>query len=249
MFHAKTAALLSLSVVAATSVQASAGVIWSGSSGLYPDQLTTNYTYQASGTPPAPALTAGVLTLTTSGVSDKSFYSLQLPNFSAPNPLTVGARLRLDTETVDQTGVSLFRSPAALTIQFTPTLATNVDIGAGSVTLFTVDNSHGAMTANVADTQTNFHDYTFVFDSTTNNVSAYYDRATNPLPILVGPAYTTASSQTLGVFWGDATSFASGTTEWQSVSFAVPEPSSLTFAGVGALVLIARRRRKAETGA
>jgi len=232
-----------LLLVAVPTAARGAVVIWDGSSGQTPDQITPAYTLLNTSTN-APVLSGGVLTLATpAGGNDILGYRHTGAQLNVPANLDIVARVKLDS------GASSFGNRAPVGIQFAT--------GGGGKNFLWIDrdtiflNADGDVRGPSAtvDTDGDFHTYHIEVAGTGvgSPVSVSYDDG--PTPILTGSLF--ASGTGAEISWGDLSEAVSGTSEWthfEHNAAEVPEPmaAALALSGVALLLNVRPPRRRAR---
>ncbi len=232
---------LVLSLLAASPSAWSADVItdWDAALGL-PTASTPAWLQTGD----ALSLTAGVLTLSTSSNADNVYFmqdSSVNPGFSTLAGAAIEARLRYVSGGTSGDA----RDAGFLGVTQNGNWGNALFIGNGRIFIGTDTNTRGA-TAFV-DTSV-FHTYRIDLGASAGG-SASFSVAVDGVTVLSGSTYNSASDSGLGqrFFWGEGSSLAYGTTEWQFVRDAAPVPEPATWALwtaglLGAGVRLRRRR-------
>jgi hypothetical protein len=219
---------------------------WYASTGLLPDQTTTNWVLSDTAVA-NPALSGGIMTLATSANSEGMNYR-QTANLALPSNWTIEFSAKFDSRNATANNNS------SMAIFFTT--ASSV----GNILYLRQDDiwlANGFLVrgpAATVDTDNAFHTYRIELSGTTSGsaVKVYYDNGA--LPVLTHQLVTDATlnggSQRIG--FGDATAGDSGVSEWEyfwhngSAVSVVPEPSSAALLGMTAALLGGTRFRKSR---
>ena len=181
---------------------------YEASSGVFPDEVCPPWTLVNTASPEDPSLSGGKLIISTSTNVENMFYIQSAPDIAAPDPLIIEARVRF----VSGSASTPVRAPILIGFTTSPSEGNALFIGAGEIFLLVDDLVKGA-SANV-DTNDDFHTYRIEV-SGTGSVEVFYDGVST----LIGSTFTsaTANGNVERVFWGEASSLALGTSEWEFV--------------------------------
>jgi hypothetical protein len=243
---ARPARLIAAAALAAAGLPAQALVtVWDGSSGLLPEQVDPGWEL-IDNAPTNPSLAGGVLTIQTAGsFSHQQYYRMAGAAFAAPDtgPYWLEAEVRLVSGS--QTS-GWWRAPIAMGIRFDNGRLAVLEIRPDFIYIRNGDNSVGASNATV-DTNDAFHTYRMeVLGTASGSTVNVYQ---NGLLVLTDNAVYNASG-TAGVFFGESSTLALGTSEWKRVSHnmaavatPIPEPGSYALMALGLLAIGARAGR------
>ena len=218
---------------------------WDASSGVFPDQVTpacAAWTLFDNANPEDPVLGSGLLTINTSSDTENMFYIQTEPAVDTSGSFFIESRLKYIS------GSATDPSKTSTNILFTtaPNIGNGLFIGSDEVYFLTGNNLKGP-TASV-DTDDDFHTYRIDVGS-----SGAFTLSYDGNNILSGTTFTSIPSNGSQerILWGEASSFATGESEWSFVRHnaldisCVPEASSLVHLifGTFGLALIQRIRR------
>jgi hypothetical protein len=212
------------SLLAAASAAWSADVItdWNAAAGL-PTASTPAWLQTGS----ALSLTAGVLTLSTHSDAENVYFlqdSSVNPGFSTLAGASIEVRMRYVS------GSTSGDARDAGFVGFTQdgNWGNALFIGNGRILIGSATNTRGA-TASV-DTSA-FHTYRIDMGASAGGSSSFIV-SVDGLAVLSGSTYFSNSDNGLGqrIYWGEGSSLAFGTTEWQFVRDAAPVPEPATWA-------------------
>jgi hypothetical protein len=233
---------LVFSLLAAAPAAWSADVItdWNAAAGL-PTASTPAWLQTGS----ALSLTAGVLTLSTHSDAENVYFlqdSSVNPGFSTLAGASIEARLRYVSGSTSGDA----RDPAFIGFTQDGNWGNALFIGNGRIFIGNGTNTRGA-TAGV-DTSV-FHTYRIDLGATAGG-SASFSVSVDGLAVLSGSTYFSASDNGMGerIYWGEGSSLAYGTTQWQFVRDAAPVPEPATWAMWTAGLLVAGARLRSRRG-
>ncbi|MCU0771493.1 MAG: PEP-CTERM sorting domain-containing protein [Verrucomicrobia bacterium] len=216
---------------------------WYASSGLFPEQTTTNWTLSDSAPGADPSLSGGYMTLDTAANVESMFYR-QTGNLAIPSNWTIEFRARFDS----RNGTANNNSSMAVFFTAAPSSGNILYLRQDDIWLATGFLGRGPSAT--VDTDSAFHTYRIVLGGTAvgSAVNVFYDA--NPAPVLtyqlVGDPTLTGSAPRIG--FGDATGGDSGVSEWEyfwhngSAVAVVPEPSASALVVAGAAWVFTLRR-------
>lgn len=252
-FTCQTCSLISLmATLSAFPAVAHADIsLWQASSGLLPDQIAPPYTLQNSANPETPNLAGSVLTISTNSDLENMTYIQSGALIDMPTSFFVEVRVRFVSGSTSASN----REPISIGFTTLPSIGQGLFIGPDLIFIINgspLDNPRGASA--VVDTDDVFHTYRMEADgiSAGSAVRVFYDGALT----LTGTTYEhpTDHGDTPRVYWGEGSSLANGTSEWQSaehnalaaVAVAAPEPTTcaLLATGLAPLTLAVSRRRR-----
>ncbi|MGH7895376.1 MAG: hypothetical protein ACREQL_11960, partial [Candidatus Binatia bacterium] len=166
------------------------------------------WTLVDTATPEVPVLASGKLTISTDAPAENMYYVQDGSNVSIPDPLIVEARVRL----VSGTDSGARTAPIAIALTTAPEVG--VLFFAEADRIFLADSETTEGDSAVVDTDDAPHTYQFVIDGT-GAVRVFYDGVLT----LTGATYQGASDHgpVPRVVWGEVSSGASGTHEWEFV--------------------------------
>lgn len=216
---------------------------WYASSGLFPDQTTTNWVLSDTAVA-NPALSGGRMTLATAASSEGMSYR-QTANLSIPANLTMEFSAKFDSRNTTANN----NSPMAVFF----TTAANV----GNILYFGQDDvwfANGFLVRGPGasvDTDSAFHTYRIELSGTTSGsaLKLFYDNGATPLLTHQLVTDATLNGATARIGFGDATAGDSGVSEWEyfwhngSAVSVVPEPSVTAIAVMGGMLFNAGGRR------
>jgi PEP-CTERM motif len=225
---------------------------WSGSSGLLPDQVDSHWTLVDEGGG-SPSFANGVLTIQTSGGHGaRQFYTMTgaALDTSGAMPLWMEAEMRFVSGS--QTN-GWWRAGGVMQFRLANGVQAALGIRKDSIYILNGDNSAGD-TATV-DTDGAFHTYRMEALGTQAGatLNVYQDGV---LVLSDNALYATGGAAALS--WGEASTLATGTTEWKRVSHnmaavatPIPEPGAwaMMAAGLAALGAASRRQRRGPSDA
>lgn len=191
-----------------TNCTAIAGSIseWHASSGLLPNEIHPMWDAFLAN-PDTADLSGGVLTLSTSAHSELAFYGHIEPLVNTSEPFFIEVRLRYVSGQTSNTA----RAPIVLGLIFAPSMGQLLQIDKDQV-FFNTGGLVAGQKVNV-DTDDDFHTYRIEYDGIDEQRLSYDGEE-----ILIGKTWSSAGNgNQQRVFWGDGTSLASGTSEWQFV--------------------------------
>jgi len=209
---------------------ANAAVIsWDASSGLTPDQV--GFELINSSIPENPILDGSTLTIANDSSPEKMYYVTSEPAVSLLFPSVFEAFFRM--KYVSSTSNWSGRRAAGVFVTVNANTGCNFYIGNDSIFLSNLVTQGPSA---IVDTNDEFHDYLLRVEGSA--VSVFQDGS------LVLSGSTLVSADEYGpsprVAFGDITTLAFGTSEWQSFShnaMAIPEPSSILLLGSISLAL------------
>ena len=224
-------------VMGVFTLAANAAVIsWDASSGLTPDQV--GFELSDSSSPENPILASSILTIGNNSASERMFYATREPTAALLFPSVFEAffRMKFVSSSTSYAG----RRAAGILVTVNANTGSNLYIGNDSIFL-SADFTQQGPSATV-DTNDEFHDYVLRIEGT--EVSVFQDGSL----VLSGNTLDSEAAE-IGtsprVLFGDVTSLAYGTSEWQSFShnaMAIPEPSSIVLMGGMGLALFRLRK-------
>lgn len=184
-------------------------VTYQASSSLLPSDVCQAWTLIDNAAPEEALLNGGYLHIETSADGENLYYQHGAANLTVPATLTVEARMKLTSGS----GAVAHRGPAGLGVSYGPTHQKNLlFIAAGEIFILSGENVKGAAAA-VATTD-DFHVYKMVFDTTQNTVEVFYDGVSK----LTGSTFVDPSAAPSYVYFGEATSFGHGSSDWDYVT-------------------------------
>jgi hypothetical protein len=243
--------LLSVLGVAGSLFQARAEIeYWSASSGLRPDQASTNWTYHGESLSIQPAFYQDFMLVDTSANRRVSHFQ-SAGCLDITNNLTIEFKARLR----DRNACSEVISPASVFFGLGNGLGGVLYLGHDDVWLAGGNNTRGAGTTSV-DTDNFFHTYRIELAGATagSAINVFYDGGINPLftgSVLMDAALN-GTEERIG--FGDNTREDSGASKWDYLWHnarcvpidAVPEPATATLLIAGGAFLVARRHRREQ---
>ena len=208
-------------------------VDWNGSSGLYPDEITPQYSLFDTAIND-PALSVGVLTLATNSDAELMGYSMNGASLAMPAAPQINFNMRMVSQS---TSYPSLRTGAAVSITTQNNVGNVVYFGIDEVFFLTTGGTRGPDA--VIDTDSGFHAYRIEVEglSSGSKISLFQDDSPVLTHVLVADSGDYGNEPR--IFFGNNTTVAHGTSEWTSFQHnaaAIPEPSSLSFA-IFALIL------------
>jgi hypothetical protein len=216
---------------------------WFASTGLFPDQVSTNWVLSDTAPAANPTITGGHLLLSTSANAEGMNYR-QTANLAIPSNWTMEFRARFDARN------STANNNSAMVVFFT----TGANVG--NILYLRQDDiwlANGFLVRGPSaalDTDSAFHTYRIELAGTASGsaVKVFYDNGALPVLThqLVTDSSLNGSSQRIG--FGDATAGDSGTSSWEffwhngSTVSVVPEPEIITLLLWGGICFCIRRR-------
>jgi hypothetical protein len=217
---------------------------WYVSTGLFPDQTTTNWVLSDTAVG-SPVLSGGQMTLATAANAEGMFYR-QTANLSIPASLTMEFRAKFDSRNTTANN----NSPMAIFFTTAANVGNILYLGQDDVWLTSGFLIRGPSAS--VDTDSAFHTYRITLGGTTSGsaIKVFYDNGASPIITHQLVTDSTLNGAALRIGFGDATAGDSGVSEWEyfwhngSAVSVVPEPSTVALGAVGGLLFsfISRRR-------
>lgn len=209
---------------------------WNASSGLLPDAVCPGWVLTDTASPEEPTISNGRLLITTSANGENIFYEQSGSDISVPGLMIIEARLRF----VSGTTSHVARTPAVVRFTVAPTVGNALFIGVDEVFLLAADLVRGASAA--VDTDDVFHTYRLEVNTSTGAIDVFYDGTF----LLSGTTFSDVNSNgsVASVLFGEGSSLATGTTEWEFVRH---NASAVTCPCSSTVVTIAGLRAEVET--
>jgi hypothetical protein len=219
--HGLTLSLFLLAFAAAVPASHAAAPFtyrWEAASGQTPEQGCPNWLL-SDNSPGSPSISGGVLTISTpANNADNSSYYVRAPEITLPDTTVLEFRCRY----VSGASSSGARAPIMVNIYLGAFKMTSLGIALDHAFLLNGDLSVGS-SANV-DTHTAFHTWQLIVTGGTN-VQVTYDGA----PLLSGVRYSNANGTSIvEMSWGEGSSLAYGTSEWEYVQHNAATPTCVT---------------------
>jgi hypothetical protein len=177
-------------------------VRYDAASGVLPEDACPAWTRTQSGTQSV-SVAGGVLTISSGVQSAELIYTVPV---DIDSPVVVEFRARR----VSGTTSSAAREPLGIVVGMGSDVGVHFFVGPDVVFLTNGTNSRGAQASVDTDAM-----HTYRVEITGSTVNVYYDGVLT----LTGSTFTSSPdfSPTAGIGWGDVTSAADGTSEWESV--------------------------------
>lgn len=222
---------------------------WSASSGLWPSQASTNWSYNGSSLSVTPAIYGHFMLIDTVQNRRLSYFE-SAGCLDMPQTLTIEFNMRMWWRNACWDNVS----SAAVYFGFGNGLGSALYLGRDDVWLSGGNNTRGAGNSSV-DTDDEFHTYRIEVSgmSLGSAINVYYDDAANPLftGSVVHDLALNGNEERIG--FGDITREDSGVSKWDYLWHnaacvpieVVPEPTSATLLIASGMALLARRTLKA----
>ncbi len=186
-----------------------ADVHWQASLGLLPQDACPPWTAVVSDS--APTFVGGALHVRTTACDRNTLYYQAGVDLQLPDTIVVEARLRAAARSECVGPCGHFRDAAAILITTAPNVGTLVFVGVDEV--FITNGECAGISSVLVDTDGAAHTYRVVV-LPSGVVSVSYDGA----PLLTGHTYTSIFDHATQprILWGEGSSFAFGTTHWES---------------------------------
>jgi len=221
---------------------------WTASSGLRPDQATTNWTYYGNSPSVTPVFWSNYMVLSTSPNTEVSFFESGPASIDIPTDLTIEFKARFGSRKGNSTAVS----PMSVYFGLGGGLGSVLYLGLDDVWLAGGNNIRGVGAS--VDTDDLFHTYRLQLSGSTvgSAINVFYDNSINPLftgSLLLDSALN-GNVERIG--FGDHSWADSGVSKWDYLWHnascvpinSVPEPTSAALLIAGGAMLLARRNRK-----
>jgi hypothetical protein len=240
--------MVSVVVLAGSLFTARAGIEgWSASSGLWPSQASTNWTYHGDSISVTPAIYGHFMLIDTTQNRRMSYFE-SAGCIDIPNNLIIEFNTRMWWRNACVDTIS----PAAVFFGLGNGLGSALYLGRDDVWLSGGNNTRGAGNSSV-DTDDVFHTYRIEVSGITlgSAINVYYDNSATPLfigSVIYDPALN-GNEERVG--FGDITQEDSGVSKWDYLWHnakcvpieVVPEPTTATLLIAGGALLLARRNR------
>lgn len=221
---------------------------WSASSGLWPSQASTNWSYTGDSLTYLPAIYENYFMLIDTARNKRVQYFETKPGtIELPSNLTIEFRTRIwnRNECLDTV------SPAAVYFGLGGGLGGVFYLGKDEMWLGGANHTRSAGVTGM-DTDNTFH--TYRLELAGSDINLFYDNSTNPLltsPVFYDPAQNGTEAH---IGFGDITKEDSGTSKWAYLWHnagivpieSVPEPTTAALLIAGGAMLLARRNRKTQ---
>ena len=241
--------LLSVLAIAGSAFKAQAEIeSWSASSGLWPSQASTNWTYYGDSRTVAPAIYGHFMLMDTTQNRRVSYFE-SAGCIDIPNNLTIEFNTRIWSRNACLDTVS----PASVFFGLGNGLGSVLYMGRDDVWLSGGNNTRGAGSTSV-DTDDSFHTYRIEVSGLTlgSAINVFYDGGLNPLftgSVVYDPTLN-GNEERIG--FGDITREDSGVSKWDYLWHnakcvpidSVPEPTTAALLIAGGAMLLARRNRR-----
>jgi hypothetical protein len=182
---------------------------WEATSSTFPDEASPPWNRIASGTPQAPQIADGILTIQTTANAENIVYRQTEPliDFDVANPLVIEARMRF----VSGSSSAASRAPATVMVTTGPATGIAFFVAGDEIFLTAGEGMKGA-SANV-DTDDAPHDYRLEI-AHDGSVKVLYD----DVETLTGATYTSVNDHgsIKRILWGEGSILAFGVSEWVS---------------------------------
>jgi hypothetical protein len=241
--------LLAVVVVSVSVFQAHAEIeSWSASSGLRPDQASTNWTYRGESRSVRPTFYQDYMIISTTQNQRVSYFE-SAGCLDIPTNLTIEFRTRVWERNACYDTVS----PTAVFLGLGGGLGSVLYLGRDDVWLSGGNNTRGAGTKSV-DTDNTFHTYRIELAGLTlgSAINVFYDNSVNPLftGSVIHDLALNGNDERIG--FGDNTRDDSGVSKWDYLWHnakcvpidIVPEPTIATLLIAGGAMLLARRNHR-----
>lgn len=221
---------------------------WSASSGLLPNQASTNWTYHGDSLSVTPAIYNNFMLIDTRKNQRVSHFE-SAGGIDIPNNLTIEFNARIWSRNACSDTIS----SAAVYFGLGNGLGSVLYLGRDDVWLSGGNGTRRAGTTSV-DTDNTFHTYRIEVSGITlgSAINVYYDNSASPL--FTGSVFhdPTLNGNEEQIGFGDITRDESGVSKWDylwhnaawSPVDVVPEPTTATLLIAGSALLLARRTRK-----
>lgn len=190
---------------------------WNAASGLTPEQIFPPYSLSNNAVPEVPVLAGEVLTISTSAEDENMFYVQRAPAVVTSAEFFIEAQVKF----VSGSTSSASRAPVFIAATTAPGTGGVLFIGEDEV-FFASAGARGPVAK--VDTDDSAHTYRLEFDAT-GTISLFYDGA----QLLTGATYSSMPDHgsTERILWGEGSSLATGTSEWQSFRHDAVNPQAL----------------------
>jgi hypothetical protein len=248
-YRSSSIGLLSVVAIAGSLFTSHAAIeSWSASSGLWPSQASTNWTYNGSSLSTTPAIYGHFMLIDTTQNRRLSYFE-STGCLDIPNNLTIEFNTRMWWRNACLDTVS----PAAVFFGLGNGLGSVLYLGRDDVWLSGGNGTRGAGNSSV-DTDNAFHTYRIEVSGVTlgSAINVFYDNSATPLftgSVFYDPAL---NGNTERIGFGDITQEDSGVSKWDYLwhnakcvpTEVVPEPTTAALLIAGGAALLARRNRK-----
>lgn len=179
------------------------------SSNQFPQDVCAAWVPVDTADPEEPALSAGLLRVSTSTNAENQYYGVNAPNLGYPAKFVVEARMQL----ISGSAATPSRAPAFVGFVLGPALQKNLlQIANGEIFLLSAENTKAASAA-VATTDA-LHVYRMEVDTALGTVEVFYDGQSK----LTGVTFADPNGGTPYVNFGEGSNFATGTSDWDYVT-------------------------------
>jgi hypothetical protein len=179
------------------------------SSNQFPQDVCSAWAQVDTAEPEEPALSAGLLRVSTSTDTENQYYGVYAPNVGYPAKLVVEARMQL----ISGSASTPSRAPAFVGFVLGPDHQKNMlQIASGEIFLLSAENTKAASAA-VATTDA-LHVYRIEVDTGLGTVEVFYDGQSK----LTGVTFTDPNASPQYVAFGEGSTYATGTSDWDYVT-------------------------------
>ncbi len=201
---------------------------WQASDGLLPDQSVPAWNLFDDAVPEDPTLGATTLTLSTDVDSENVYYLMSGSELDVGDPIIVESRFRVLASTASSS------SKAAVTIGITvsPLFGNGLHVGVDEIFVLLANNLKGPSA--VVDTDGQFHTYRIEA-----NLAGQFDVYYDDVLTLSGASFSdiNANGSSPRVLWGLASSFSTGTAEFEYLEHNANIATLPSLAGPGLALL------------